>query len=350
MPKKTKNKCIFSDAWLSDSRFSGWLKRIHNKWEAYCVYCQKSFDIYNMGVASLSSHASGKKHSDIHMQRSRNTGTTFFGNSSTGEVQQTNKKGNLVRKENKVQKKLDSVTVPTNALRAEVLWTLKVISSHYSLRSCLGLKELFEAMFCNSEIAKSFKLSKTKCDCFINFGLAPYFKDLLVKEIKAANIFVVSFDESLNKVLQEEQMDVQVRYWNEAAKQVNTRFFDSQFLKRPNVTNLFDCLTSSLKNLLLERLLQSSMDGPNTNWSVLKLLHEDRCEKDYPNITDIGSCSLHVVHGAFKSGIEAKNCDLKKIMKAMWKIFDGSPARRDICIKMFEVEEFPLSYCLCYIF
>ena len=144
-------------------------------------------------------------------------------------------------------------------------------------------------------------------------------------------------------------MDVKVRYWNEVAKQINTPFFDSQFLKRPNAKNLFDCLMSSLKNLLLERLLQLSMDGPNTNWSVLKLLQEDRCEKDYPNIIDIGSYSLHVVHGAFKSGIEATNWDLK-IMKAMWKIIDDSPARRDIYIKICEVNEFPLRCCVCYIF
>ena len=148
-------------------------------------------------------------------------------------------------------------------------------------------------MFSNNEITKSFKLSKSKCGYFINFGLARYFKDLLAK---AANIFVVSFGKSLNKVLQEEQIDVQVRYWNEAAKQVNARFFDSQFLKHPNTKNLFDCLMSSLKNLLLERLLQLSMDGPNTNWSVLKLLHEDRCKKDYPNIVDIGSCSLQLMY------------------------------------------------------
>ena len=60
-------------------------------------------------------------------------------------------------------------------------------------------------------------------------------------------------------------MDVQFLYWNEAAKQVNTRFFDSQFLKHPNAKNLFDCLMSSHKNLLLEWLLQLSMDRPNTN-------------------------------------------------------------------------------------
>ena len=138
-----KNKCIFSDAWLNDSRFLEWLKSTYCEWAAYCVYCLKGFDISSMGVASLLTHASGKKHSEIQMQRSRNTGTIFFGNSSTGEVHETNKKGNLARKENKVQKTLNSVTVPTGALLAEVLWTLKVISSYCSLRSFLGLKELF---------------------------------------------------------------------------------------------------------------------------------------------------------------------------------------------------------------
>ena len=33
--------------------------------------------------------------------------------------------------------------------------------------------------------------------------------------IKASDCFGLSFDESMNKVLQEEQMDVQIRYWNE---------------------------------------------------------------------------------------------------------------------------------------
>ena len=104
MPKKAKNKCIFSDAWLSDSRFSEWLKRTHSKWEAYYVYCQKSFDISNMGVAGLLSHASGKKHSEIQMQRSRNTGTTFFGNSSTGEVQRPMRKETWQRRKTKLKK------------------------------------------------------------------------------------------------------------------------------------------------------------------------------------------------------------------------------------------------------
>ena len=111
-------------------------------------------------------------------------------------------------------------------------------------------------MFTDSKIVKSFQLSKTKCGYIINFGLAPYFKDLLLKEIKASDCFGVSFDESMNKVLQEEQMDVHIRYWNETAKLVDTRFFNTQFLRRLDVKNLFDCLITLLKDLPSERLLQ----------------------------------------------------------------------------------------------
>ena len=99
----------------------------------------------------------------------------------------------------------------------------------------------------------------------MNFELAPYFKDLLFKEIKVSDCFGVSVDESMNKVLQEEQMDVQIRYSNETAKLVDTRFCDSQFLRCLNVKNLFLCLITSLKDLLSERFFQLFMDSTNTN-------------------------------------------------------------------------------------
>ena len=41
MSAKTKNKCLFSDAWLSNSRFSEWLNGTHNKWQAYCSFVKK---------------------------------------------------------------------------------------------------------------------------------------------------------------------------------------------------------------------------------------------------------------------------------------------------------------------
>ena len=74
------------------------------------------------------------------------------------------------------------------------------------------------------------------------------------------------------------------------------------------------------------------------------MLDNNRCEKDYPKIIDTGSCSLHVLHGAFKSGVEARDWFLNEILKAMWKIFDNSPGRQDSYTKICEVDEFPLRY------
>ena len=190
---------------------------------------------------------------------------------------------------------------------------LKVVTSDFSLRSWLGLNDLFRLMFIDSEIAKSFQLSKTKCGYIINFGLAPYFKEHLLKSLRVSPYFVLSFDESFNQTLQEEQMDLQLRYWEDSLSQVCTRYFDSHFLKRPNAKNLVDALLLSLSKLTPERLLQLSMDGPSTNWKVLDLLDEHRAEKEYPSIINIGSCSLHVVHGAFQVGFQAVDGQLAKI-------------------------------------
>ena len=57
------------------------------------------------------------------------------------------------------------------------------------------------------------------------------------------------------------------------------------------------------------------MDGPNTN---LKLLSEvqNECQKNKPSsLIDIGSCNLHLIHWAFKTGSEKSSWDLHKILK-----------------------------------
>ena len=86
----------------------------------------------------------------------------------------------------------------------------------------MDLDELFKAMFPDSEIAEQFKLSKTKCGYFINFGIAPVFKTNLTKEIIVS--ILLSFDESMNYVMQQRQIDVALRYSNEAAGNVETRY------------------------------------------------------------------------------------------------------------------------------
>ena len=69
-------------------------------------------------------------------------------------------------------------------------------------------------------------------------------------------------------------MDILVRFLNETTELVETRYFDSTFLKRPNSTNLLQKYTESLSPLSHLNVSQSSLDGPNVNPDVLKQHHQ----------------------------------------------------------------------------
>ena len=49
------------------------------------------------------------------------------------------------------------------SLKAEILWALKAIMSHYSYKSCEGTSKLFQAMFPDSKIASQFSCEEKKC-------------------------------------------------------------------------------------------------------------------------------------------------------------------------------------------
>ena len=114
--------------------------------------------------------------------------------------------------------------------------------------------------------------------------------------------YSVSVDESLHKNQQTFQMDVNLRYWNDGNNIAETSYLDSKFLLRPNAENLKCELVASITGLDMAKFLQLSLDGPNTNWNVLNLISNHLVENGYKNLVEIGSCSLHTVHGAFQTG------------------------------------------------
>ena len=198
-------------------------------------------------------------------------------------------------------------------------------------------------MFPDSEVAKSFQLSKTKCAYYVVFGLAQYLKELLVKYIKLSPFYLLSFDESLNNKLQEEQMDISIRFWDDIAGEAVTRYFNSRFFKRPNADNILEELLKATTNLPTKSLSMLSMDGPNTNWSVHKKLKNIRsCEK-VPQLFEVGSCGLHVIHGAFQSGVKTTGWEIEQNFKGMWRLFHDSPARRDTYITINRSDQFPFN-------
>lgn len=57
------------------------------------------------------------------------------------------------------------------------------------------------------------------------------------------------------------------------------------------------------------------MHGPSVNIKFYIKLVKTCEQAQVPNLIDIGTCSLHVIHGAFKSGIESTNGEMKKRFK-----------------------------------
>ena len=95
--------------------------------------------------------------------------------------------------------------------------------------------------------------------------------------------------------------------WDNQENKVCSRYFDSRFLGHATAQDLLENLKSSLDKLNPAGLIQISMDGPNTNWKLLDELIKDRTISDpeIPQLINVGSCGLHVVHGAFKAGANA---------------------------------------------
>ena len=64
-----------------------------------------------------------------------------------------------------------------------------------------------------------------------------------------------------------------------------------------------------------------------------------------PVLFDIGSCSLHVVHGPFPVGLEATKWNLSNVFQAMWKILYDSCARSYIYKTVNRTDLFSLPFC-----
>ena len=118
-------------------------------------------------------------------------------------------------------------TLTKHQHKAGILWSFKTVMSHFSYNSAVDLADVLRAMFPDSAIAQKMNCGPTKLSYLICFDIAPYFKQQLLNELKEAQCFIISFDESLNTELHEEQMDFVVRYFNK--DRVTCRYLTSGF-------------------------------------------------------------------------------------------------------------------------
>ena len=75
---------------------------------------------------------------------------------------------------------------------------------------------------------------------------------------------------------------------------------------------------------------------------VFDSLQNHREELEDSSLLNLRSCELHLVHVAFKTGLQESSWDIHKILKAMGKIFQDNPAKRETYSRINETDVFPL--------
>ena len=154
-------------------------------------------------------------------------------------------------------------------------------------------------MFTDSDIAKKMSCGETKSMYVINYGLAPYYRCQLERKLKNRP-FVLMFDETLNKEMQQKQLDIIVRHWDDNS--VQSSYNTSEFLGHACAVDLVHSFENTVETKLgFANLVQLAMDGPNVNWSTFDKLQK-KLEKEHKHqLLNIGSCGLHQLHNALKA-------------------------------------------------
>ena len=202
-----------------------------------------------MGVTALKSHVtSSKKHAE--RVKEKHQIENFFTKHKKVDTQTNSKHENHASKE--VSEVDESVpgsssstkqsTIPASfqdggKINPEIRWALKHALSGYRDNSVIDTIDLFKAIFPDSnrdEISKS-----------------PWYS--------------ICFDESLNKVVQESEMALLVRYWDVNRNSVRCRYWESVFLGHTSAVDLLDSYNTGLSGFAFSKQAQTSMDRPNVN-------------------------------------------------------------------------------------
>ena len=101
-----------------------------------------------------------------------------------------------------------------------------------------------------------------------------------------------------------------------------------------------------MKDLNPHNLLQISMDGPSTNWKFFdQFVEEHNEDPDCPNLVNLGSCRIHVIHGAFKTAVTASEWMIDSLLRSLYYLFKDSPAKSEKFQEITKEQWFPLQFC-----
>ena len=83
--------------------------------------------------------------------------------------------------------------------------------------------------------------------------------------------------------------------------------------------------------LPVNKLATPIRDGPNVNKTIFRKVNE-RISQDHPNfpdLVDLGSCTIHMVHNAFGKALEQYGKDTDQLYTDLHSLFKYSAARHE---------------------
>lgn len=153
------------------------------------------------------------------------------------------------------------------------------------------IRSLFEVIFIY--ITKRFEIWHV-----VNYGLAPYFKKILEKRLAESNsFFVASYDESFNGIIQKFEMYLLVWYQDKKDKDVKVKSWYVTFLGIVTGRDIKIYGSNS-------KIHSNFNHWPKSKFEVPELANSNREENQLFQLTDIESCHLHNVLGAFKTEVD----------------------------------------------
>ena len=170
-----------------------WCEKRKDNDQAWCKLCNKMVVFKTGGVHALIQHSRKQCHKTLSDLRFSNINrrfavTSHSATNSSSNSETSTSSASVVEYELSSQDKISN---------AEVLWSFKVASADYSLRSCDDMPLVWRGMFPDSPIATGLTYSRTKASYIFADGLGPLLAKRICQDLKnGESAFTILFDET----------------------------------------------------------------------------------------------------------------------------------------------------------
>ena len=136
------------------------------------------------------------------------------------------------------------------------------------------------------------------------------------------------------------QIDLHFRFWSEEQNEVVRRFYTALMFGHAEGAKVPAAMVDKLEEdkVNLSSILTLSSDGPNVNKTIFRAVNTSLKGAGNPEMINIGTCNLHVVHNSFCKALEAYGTPVDDLAVDIHSFFKISSARRED-FKFIQLEE-----------